>query len=267
MQLAGCEHVHAIACMVGGAAWRAGAAAMRRQDPDRIDIGLHLDLTECPLPPASPRGLATLIGASLARRLDHGSLLSQVRAQLDAFEQALGRAPAFVDGHQHVHQLPGVRDALIEELDRRGPAPRPWLRSTRRPRGAAGRGPRDWREIAKPWLIEALGACGLAGLAGPRGYPQNHHLLGIYGFQGGAPHYRELLRDWLRCAADGDLLLCHPSLEGPRSDTLLEARRAEFAVLASAEFATMLAAAQVNHCAMGPILAAIRAADEEGVKT
>ena len=60
-------------------------------------------------------------------------LRTEIAAQLDTFTQALGRAPAYIDGHQHVHQLPVVRTLLLEEIARRYPAAALWLRSTQSP--------------------------------------------------------------------------------------------------------------------------------------
>ncbi|MCP2821003.1 ChbG/HpnK family deacetylase, partial [Salmonella enterica subsp. enterica serovar Typhimurium] len=71
-------------------------------------FGLHLDFTEF-----SPlrRGLWPLIGASLAHRLDASALRDEIATQCALFEDATGRAPDYVDGHQHVHQLPQIREA------------------------------------------------------------------------------------------------------------------------------------------------------------
>jgi predicted glycoside hydrolase/deacetylase ChbG (UPF0249 family) len=229
--------VHAIGCLVGAPSWKAGSRLLRCLDADGVDVGLHLDFTEFPLLPGSRRPLQHLVAASLARRLDRPGLRGEIRAQLDAFEQALGRGPAFVDGHQHVHQLPVLRDELLDELgDRYGACP-PWLRSTRRaPTVAGGR----WRALVKPWGIELLGARGLASIARRLGYVQNRRLLGVYDFRGGASRYRALLAGWLVSARDGDLLMCHPSTRLHADDVLLEARHAELQVLSSAEFGAML---------------------------
>ncbi len=54
---------------------------------------------------------------------------AEIEAQIDAFEQATGRRPDFIDGHQHVHGLPGVRKALIAVLAARyAKGTQPWLR-------------------------------------------------------------------------------------------------------------------------------------------
>jgi predicted glycoside hydrolase/deacetylase ChbG (UPF0249 family) len=49
---------------------------------------------------------------------------------LNRFEDAMGRAPAFIDGHRHVHQFPVVRALLVEEIARRYPVSPPWVRAT-----------------------------------------------------------------------------------------------------------------------------------------
>ena len=42
--------------------------------------------------------------------------LAEIAAQWQRFVTVMGRAPDFIDGHQHVHILPQVRHALIEYL-------------------------------------------------------------------------------------------------------------------------------------------------------
>jgi predicted glycoside hydrolase/deacetylase ChbG (UPF0249 family) len=236
--------------MVGGPSWRAAVPLARELESQGVELGLHLDFTECPLLPGSRHDLRELLVASLLRRLDAGMLRAEIRAQLDAYEQALGHAPTYVDGHQHVHQFAGIRTELLAELDRRGGAPRPWLRSTRRGRAGPGRA-----TAAKAAFIERLGAPGMEALAGARGYRQNRHLLGVYDFQGGSARYRELLTAWLAGAEDGDLLMCHPALDPDEADPIGPARRAEFEVLAGPAFGPLLQAAGLTLASMETILA------------
>lgn len=198
-----------------------------------MDLGLHLDLTESPLLPRTAKPLNHWIRDSFAHRLDARALRAEIRAQLDAFEQVIGRGPMYVDGHQHVHQLPVVRSELLAELHNRYGSFKPWLRSTRRVREPLAVAHQTWRELVKPWVIERLGQRGLACLARRWGHPQNHRLLGVYDFRGGAPRYSRLLAAWFRAAGDGDLLMCHPSLTRQRGDPIVDARLAEFQVLSS----------------------------------
>jgi predicted glycoside hydrolase/deacetylase ChbG (UPF0249 family) len=256
LSLAGAGRVHAIGCMVGGAAWPAGSASLRRLNAHRIDLGLHLDLTETPLQPWTARPLAALIRDGYIRRLGRAAVRAAIRAQLDAFEQAIGRGPAFVDGHQHVHQLPLVRSELLAELTARYGWNRPWLRSTRRARAREGLRPQGWRCAAKSWVIEQLGAAGLASAARDSGYAQNERLLGVYDFQGGPERYAERLAAWLALSRRGDLLMCHPSAATRQADPLIDARRAEFEVLSSAAFDALCSDAGIVLQPMSRILGA-----------
>ena len=254
MTLVSLQRVHGISCLVGGPAFGdEWAVALRRLDSGRVDVGLHLDFTEFPLLSISHRRLLPLIAASLLRQLDGRSIRAEIKAQLDRFESSLGRAPAFVDGHQHVHQLPIVRRELLDELMHRYRTALPWLRSTRVRPARASTGRRWWLG-AKARGIEWLGCARLRSSALRSGFAQNHSLLGVYDFKGGAQTYRGLLRSWVGAAHDGDLLLCHPSSGWAPHDPIAAARLSEFEVLASHDFASGLHDAAVALAPMSAIL-------------
>ncbi len=234
LALVGMGRVQAVSVQVGGPLWSEGAKALRQLDPQAVEVGLHLDLTECPLQPGLRMPLGEVIGRAYSGRLDAARLLGEIRAQLEAFECAMGRIPAYVDGHQHVHQLPGVRSLLVQELLRRYPGRLPWLRRTSGPQLQAHA---DLRTCAKAGVIAALGSRGLAVLASRHGILQNARLLGVYGFGGDAPAYGLRIARWLRGAESGDLLMCHASLLAERADPLGPARFNEFSILRSQEFA------------------------------
>ncbi|MEO8279333.1 MAG: ChbG/HpnK family deacetylase [Ideonella sp.] len=249
LQLAGQGRLQAVSCMVGAPFFKAGVAQLRQLGPIHIDIGLHLDLTEAPLLAASRRSLRGLVIDSLLGRVDRQALREEIRMQLDTFEQTLGRPPDHVDGHQHVHQLPGVRDELLDELSLRSATVRPWLRSTR---SAAQGG--SWRARFKPLVIEQLGDAALRAAAAKRGFRQNNHLLGVYDFQGGARAYVSQLERWLQVASPGDLLMCHAGLGEAADDPIATARRAEFDVLSGRHFADLMAVRQIKLQPMSDIL-------------
>ncbi len=255
LHLAQMGRVTAAGAMVGAPAWAAAAPALRSLDAGAIDIGLHLDLTDYPLMPPSRRSLPALMAAAFARSIDRRSVRAEIGAQLNAFEQALGRRPAYVDGHRHVHQLPIVRDELVAELSERYGRCTLWLRSTR---GAARSTPpqaTSWRERAKAHLLSALGANELLALAARAGYAQNRCLLGVYGFHGGAQRYAGLMAAWLRAAQSGDLLMCHPGLGIDAADPVGPSRVAEYSVLRSTAFGELLHDQAVSLEPMSRILA------------
>lgn len=252
VQLAARGRVQAASALVGGPAWKRGAALLRSLGADAPEVGLHLDLTEFPCHPGMRFGLTGLVARAYGRGLDGAALAQEIAAQLDAFEAAMGRAPDYVDGHQHVHQLPMVRDALVAELVRRYPLRRPWLRATRSPPWSAhGDGP----TACKSHVISLLGSRGLAQLARSSGLPQNGRLLGVYGFGGTAAQYRDRLQRWLACARDGDLLMSHASLQSLPGDALAAARYNEYCVLDASTLDALLEAAGVVLRPMGEILA------------
>lgn len=230
LELGSAARVTAVGCMVDGPAWRSGADALRQALRGKADIGLHLDLTE-PWPGQSRRTLAQLIVAAYAGRLTPGAMTGEIRRQLDAFEDAAGAAPDFVDGHQHVHQLPVIRDALVAELLRRYPQRLPWLRSSLPPS-------RLGLEF-KPQLIGMLGGGALRALAQRAGLRQNRCLLGVYGFNATPDGYRRHFERWLAQARDRDLLMCHPAAHG--NDALARARQIEYAFLRGDVYRDMLA--------------------------
>ncbi|AHV91052.1 ChbG/HpnK family deacetylase [Bordetella holmesii] len=217
----------AVSCMSGGASFARHVAQLKASD---TDIGLHLNLSE-PLSAADRDmlPLCALLVRAYAGRLDPQRISQAIERQLDAFEDEMGQAPHYIDGHQHVHQLPGVRGPLLQALQRRYPGQRPWLRLTQ-PGALQGL---PWAAVAKAHVIAGLGGHALAGQLCQQGWPANGRFFGAYGFTGGKRHYATLLHHWLANALDGDLIMCHPALPGPVEHG--QQRVAEFEVLASAE--------------------------------
>jgi chitin disaccharide deacetylase len=245
LQLASLGRINAVSCMVAAPQWRTGAPDLADLAAGRIDVGLHLDFTEHTFDAAVRHSLAALIARSEARALDRQRVRAEIVNQLDAFEQAMGRAPDHVDGHQHVHQFPVIRQELVAALLARYPRQRPWLRRTRRPPGLAG---------FKPWLIEWLGCDALSDLAHAHGFAQNQSLLGVYGFDGNADRYAGLLSQWLGMARQGDLLMCHASGPAAAPDPIAGARANEWQVLAGPAFADLLARENITLAPVGRML-------------
>lgn len=230
----------AVACIVNAPHWRT-AAARQHDWPASVSRGLHLNLTEGEpasvelrrvwptLPP-----LGRLLLLAQLRLLPRAALRAEVAAQLAAFQAATGRAPDFIDGHQHVHALPGVREGLLELA--RAQAEPPALRNTARVLGpAAG---------LKGRIIEASGGRAFGAALLDAGLVHNPVLLGAYDFHAG--DYRALMQRWLaQVPAEGALLFCHPGRR-ESGDPIGAARERELAYFDSAAFDADLAAAQVR---------------------
>ena len=226
-----------VSCLVGGASWLEQAPRLARLPRDTVETGLHFDLTQSPLGGRRAQPLPRLIALACCRALSGTALREQVERQLDRFEQVMQRAPDHVDGHQHVHQLPQVRDALLDALMRRYPGKLPWLRSTR-PAPAAG---------VKAWVIEALGGAALRRGAARQGRSTSERLLGVHDFTADAAAYAALMQAWLRECRDGDVLMCHPGgRPGAADDPLRAMRQREWQVLASEAFGQWLVHERVS---------------------
>lgn len=240
VELAAHERLSSLSCLVNGAHWPAAAARLAALDRS-IGIGLHFNLTEgeplsAQLRRAWPHlpALARLIADAHLGLLPLAAIAAEWRAQLDAFTRAAGRAPDHVDGHQHVHHLPGVREIVLDGVAALRPPPT--VRSTGRVSGPGF--------AVKRALIEHTGGRALARELARRGLRHNAVLLGCYDFE--ALDYRALMRGWLAAApAAGALLFCHP---GPAeaADPIAAARARERAYLASDDFARDLAEAGVE---------------------
>lgn len=224
-----------------GAAQRLQASlAQKRRDQTwtGADVGLHLNLTQAfAASAAAVWPLPELIGRCAVGALARGLLEATIEHQLDAFEDAMGRRPDFVDGHQHVHQFAVVRDALIRILQRRYERDPPWLRSTRAPRAI-----RDLKARG----IAALGDRGLRKLAAEANFHTNAYLVGVYEFRADRAAYWRHLAQWLREGPEASVFMTHPALRAPLGDPVGAARPMEFAVLGSAQFGDLLAQAQIT---------------------
>ena len=247
IHLVGHARLQGFGCMTGGRSWQASAATLRADRP-AAEIGLHVDLTERPL--ARPtQALRSLIIDAYARRLDLRAVRAELRAQLNAFEAALGRAPDYVDGHQHVHQLPGVRTELLAELDERySSGERPLPSGSDTPPAA------PFAVRLKETLIATLGGVALQREAWARHFAMNTALLGVYGFNADRAAYEALLTGWLASAPDGTALMCHPALSAEPFDAIAQARLVEYDLLGSPVLPDLLARFQIETRPMREIL-------------
>ena len=247
VELAAAGRLSAVSCLANGEHWSGDAPALRGV-AGRVDIGLHFNLSEGrPLSAELARAWASLPALPRLIALAHlGALpLQAIRAelacQLEVFTAAAGMAPRFVDGHQHVHHLPGVRGIVLEAVERMRPMPA--VRNTGRVLGPG------WR--IKRLLIGATGGRALLHQLARRGIAHNPALSGVYDFE--ATDYRALMQRWLAAIpAEGALLFCHPGAGSTAADVdpIAAARVREWNYLRSAGFTDDLAAADVT---LGPV--------------
>ena len=236
LRLAGMGRLNALSCMSNAPAWSSGAPRLHAL-PVEVQTGLHFNLTEGQALSPGLRaqqvllpGLGVWMWRAAWRQIPAAVVAAELQAQWQAFVQALGRAPHYLDGHQHVHQLPGVREAVVAMAQQHGVP----VRNTGHLPGTG--------HALKRWVIEHSVGRGLLAALDVAGLARNSVLLGVYDFGPGA--YRARMQAWLRCApAQGALLMCHPGDADAAADAIAPARQREAAYLGSLAFEEDLRAA------------------------
>ena len=204
----------------------------------RIDVGLHLDWTSSfALRAGHGAPLGTVMRRAVLGRISRAEALRCIRVQLDAFEQVWGAPPDHVDGHQHVQQFAGIREALVEELERRYTGPRPYLRLSRPLPGQGG---------LKGRIMAAMGASRLQARARAAGVPCASWLPGIDDFSTDVAAYSRSMANWLQDAPAATLIMCHPAERAEADDEIGAARVREWTYFNSPDFAQAMAAAGVR---------------------
>jgi len=202
----------------------------------RVAIGLHLNLTVgAPLgamPAFAPGGafpvISSVIGLALRGSIDAAEIEREAARQLGAFADATGFAPDFLDGHQHVHALPGVRKGMLAAL-----AGLPVL--VRDPSDTLARIIRRRMFAGKAMTLSAL-ALGFGKAARAAGFSVNAGFSGFSDFDPSSPYARELEAAFTACGPR-HLTMCHPG----HADAALAARDSVTA-RREEEFAAVMAA-------------------------
>src|SRR5450830_1054739 len=236
-KLAAMGRISATSVMVLSPRWPQDVALLQSLR-GRIDVGLHLDWTS-DFALAAGHGLS--LGAAMLKAVLGGFDPSAARViierQLDAFEAQWQAPPDYVDGHQHVQQFAGIREALVQALANRYGERKPYLRISRAPSGAAD---------LKSRVIAAMGASALETIAANAGLTVASALLGIYDFSGDQERYARQMAGWLAAAPPGSIIMCHPAQAAEPGDVIGVARAQEFAYLSGADFPAALARAGVR---------------------
>lgn len=228
----------ATSCLTLSPRWAEAAKLITSKIRSQADIGLHLDFTQ--YEQAARYSLPMLITRAICRSLPIKAIHASIHTQLDRFEDALGTAPDYIDGHQHVHQLPQIRDALLDIITHRYASQPPWLRVARPP----------LQDGVKAGIIGLLGASALHAKARKAGLRCSGALLGVYGFSGDAASYHQKLSAWLQAAQSKPdtgvfALMCHPAMATQSNlvtdDPIYAARLHEYQVMASPDFISLLA--------------------------
>ena len=137
LQLCETKKLTAVSCMV--LFERCDGAAMKkiREHEAEIDIGLHFCLTNENLPLLAPLEktalpeFGKLFRRAVFRQLKRAEITALLSAQYELFLQKAGRAPDYIDGHLHSHQLPVIAEALVGFVAQLPAEKKPYVRNTR----------------------------------------------------------------------------------------------------------------------------------------
>ena len=236
LSLLGRGRLQATSVLSEGPDWADDAARLQEllaQSEYPAEVGLHLNLTHPFASATLARPLSRWLLASQLRLVSQAAVRDSFLRQVDAFVRHFGRLPDYLDGHQHVHAFPVVRDAVMDIIDRcwQGQGARPWLRVPERLTGG---------DAAFKAFVLRTSTRGFGALAESRGLRTTPAFGGMYsllpddGFEG-------RMKRWLREAPDRTLIMCHPGLTDrsvpDASDPIAPARAVEYAYLASDAFA------------------------------
>ncbi len=242
----------ATSCMVNLPDWQEQASWLIPFQ-EKIDIGLHFNLTHGKALAALYRSkhgdvfpsLSQLISRSYLHSLSQTAIEAELNAQIDYFVNALGFLPHHIDGHQHVHQFPVIRQAIINVYEQRLRASNTYIRLI------SGRLMlMDWFRHTKKCIVHMLGATAMKKLLQANNIPHNSTFSGIYSFAL-AEQYSAFFPQFLQSVDESGLIMCHPGL-AEADDGIAKARFLEYQYFKSEKFINDLQAAQVAikrfHC-------------------
>ncbi|MDP3706446.1 MAG: ChbG/HpnK family deacetylase [Legionellaceae bacterium] len=235
LSLAKLRRINAISCLVNSVHWNEMHPELAGVKQTNF-IGLHLNLTFGQPLSAMWRkhegegftGLPRLLKKTYFNTLDLQVVTAEIQAQVDIFTHTMHVYPDFIDGHEHVQQLPIVRRALLnvhtkqmghthhksdENHDEDHDHPASFFRNTSN----------GWRDFTS---LTSFPKCQLLAMLGGRRFkrslvreqiPTNTSFSGIYNFKN-APDYRKYFQRFLQKTHDGGLIMCHPGQQS--RDTL-----------------------------------------------
>lgn len=241
LELARMGHVTAVSVMV--AERRSPVTAHRLAMIDDIDIGLHITLSDgVALATLGAHGMADrlpdiddLTVRAFVGKLSLTDIGIEVEAQFKRFQQIFGRAPDFVDSHQHAHILPGIRRVVLSATQRH--APHAWIRTCE---SSLLRSVMRGVDFGRAWRSSLLSA-GLRKQAHQLGLRTNDDFAGLYDFQAFLDYEDKFPRFLDHSHGRNHLVICHPAAGLDRTDPIGAARFVEFDFLRQTDLARLAA--------------------------
>jgi len=215
--------VSATSCMMLGP--NTEEAMMKlRQLKKRADLGLHLTLTDDT--PLTALKIATglvdsqnkllpfsrLMKNAYKKNIDPQALYQEIVKQIERFEMLLGRPPDFIDGHQHVQQLPIISEAVVKAIKRISIQDQnPYMRVAGLPgKWLWTKGVAFSRSMFFGNLVIGAPAYSTLKLVNHANIFHNRYLLGYYDYEGGEIFENVFLKYLTLKPEARDIFFCHP---------------------------------------------------------
>jgi len=244
------KKLSATSCMTNAPGWLTQAAWLAPYQ-SQADVGIHLNLTEGKPLSAIFResygdsfpSLITLLKKCYLRQWDPSIIYAELNTQLDQFIAGVGRLPDFIDGHQHVHHFPLIRNVVLKLYEGRLRAAHSYVRTVNDATA--------WRRFAdstylKRLIIQFSGAYLFKKQLVQLKIPHNTSFSGIYDFNP-ATDYAALFACFLHESKEGGLIMCHPGFSQSKGqDKISVARSHEYQYFQSEKFNALCQQCDVN---------------------
>ena len=220
IELLSTQKINATSCMTNMPYWPQ-AAKQLSTIPATSKVGLHFNLSDgIPLtnmPKSHFGSLKQLLLRSHLSALKKNVIQQEFKAQLDAFIKEAGKLPDFIDGHQHVHQFPIIREAILDTYLDYFPDKKTFIR-------LSSNG--FWQSLTsiKAMIITLTGAIRLRKKLKLMGIAFNTSFSGIYDFKH-AQDYAALFPKFKQQIQAGGLIMCHPGKENNDETDIIAAAR------------------------------------------
>jgi predicted glycoside hydrolase/deacetylase ChbG (UPF0249 family) len=230
LKLVRLKRLSAVSCMVNMPDFAVHAPellALKKQ----VQIGLHFNLTEgnlLSIPGKPCFSLNELLIKTHLASIKLAFIAQEFKQQLEQFVQVMGCLPDFIDGHQHVHQFPRIRQVILDVYEQQLRLHGTFIRATYPTTGTA-------LYQLKAKILALTGGKALGAELRKASIPHNDYFSGIYDFSP-KTDYRALFRGWLSSLSDNTLIMCHPGEASSEPDVIAPTRLMELNYFLSDDF-------------------------------
>jgi predicted glycoside hydrolase/deacetylase ChbG (UPF0249 family) len=208
-----------------------------------IDVGLHVNLTHTfesthPIQKHPKQNITWWMQHTLIGSIDLKAVEHSLNVQLDRFIEYFGKTPDFIDGHQHVHAFPIIRNMIIKQCKRHHIS---YVRAT-------DAMTIEYHTPLKQFIVKMM-SHGFSEELKKNNLNYPPSFSGMYDLNPNQ-NYSKKMRHWLRSARPGGLIMCHPGHPSrDSSDPIAPARVSEWNYLKSDAFSDAL---QEYSCRLHP---------------